>query len=125
KFARRNKVLVGAVVVVFVALAGGVLTTSLQAARRRRGADRPEAVSAFVRDMLGSANPRSISREAPDRGRTLTVLQAMEPAVAKLDAGELSREPLVEAAVRQTVGATLRDLGDYAAAEANLRKALD
>ncbi len=125
KFARRNKVLVGAVVVVFLALAGGVLTTSLQAARARREAHKAEAVSKFVRDMLGAANPRSISREAPERGRTLTVLQAMEPAVAKLDAGELSREPLVEAAVRQTVGATFRDLGDYDAAEANLRKALD
>jgi len=125
KFARRNKVLVGAVMVVFLALAGGVLTTSLQAARARREAHKAEAVSAFVRDMLGSANPRSISREAPDRGRTLTVLQAMEPAAAKLDAGELSKEPLVEAAVRQTVGATYRDLGDYAAAETNLRKALD
>src|SRR4029079_1759200 len=49
--------------------------------------------------------------EAPDRGRTLTVLQAMEPAAAKLDAGELSREPLVAAAARQTVGATLRRPG--------------
>jgi tetratricopeptide (TPR) repeat protein len=125
KFARRNKALVGGTVAVFVVLAGGVLAASRQATRARREAHKAEAVNAFVQDMLGAANPRSVSRAAPDRGRTITVVQALTAAAAKLDAGELSAEPLVEAAVRQTVGATFRDLGDYDAAEANLRKALD
>jgi tetratricopeptide (TPR) repeat protein len=75
--------------------------------------------------MLGAANPRSVSRQAPERGRSITVIQALGAAEKKLDAGELRGEPLVEAAVRQTVGATFRDLGDYAAAESNIRKSLD
>jgi tetratricopeptide (TPR) repeat protein len=124
KFARRNKTLVGGAVTVVVVLAGGVLAASWQATRARREAHKAGAVNAFVQDMLGAANPRSVSREAPDRGRTITVHQALGAAVTKLDAGELSGEPLVEAAVRQTVGATLRDLGDYDAAEANIKKAL-
>jgi tetratricopeptide (TPR) repeat protein len=125
KFARRNKALVGGIVAVFVVLAGGILAAGWQATRARREAHKAQAVNAFVEDMLGAANPRSVSRQAPERGRSITVLQALGAAEKKLDAGELSREPLVEAAVRQTVGATFRDLGDYAAAESNIRKALD
>lgn len=125
KFARRNKALVGGTAAVFVVLAGGVLAASWQATRARREAHKAEAVNAFVQDMLGAANPRSLSLEAPDRGRTITVLQALGAAVTKLDAGELGAEPLVEAAVRHTVGATFRDLGDYEAAESNIRKALE
>jgi tetratricopeptide (TPR) repeat protein len=125
KFARRNKVLVGGVAAVFLVLVGGVLAASRQASRARREAVKAEAVSTFVRQMLSAASPRSLTRDAPDRGRTITVVQALGAAVAKLDSGELRREPLVEAAVRQTVGATFRDLGDYASAEPSLRAALD
>ena len=124
KFARRNKALVGGIVAVFVVLVAGVVAASWQAARARREAHKAQAVNAFVEEMLGAANPRSISREAPDRGRSITVIQALAAATAKLDAGELSSEPLVQASVRQTIGATSRDLGDYAAAETSLRAAL-
>jgi tetratricopeptide (TPR) repeat protein len=125
KFARRNKALVGGTLAVIVVLVGGVIAASRQAARARREAHKAEAVNAFVEDMLGAANPRSVSRQAPERGRSITVVQALGAATAKLDAGRLAAEPLVEAAVRQTVGATLRDLGEYDAAESSLRKSLD
>jgi tetratricopeptide (TPR) repeat protein len=125
KFARRNKTLVGGIVAVFVVLAGGILAAGRQATIASREAHKAQAVNAFVEDMLGAANPRSVSRQAPERGRSVTVLQALSAAEKKLDAGELREEPLVEAAVRQTVGATFRDLGDYTAAESNIRKALD
>jgi len=125
KFARRNKVLVGGVAAVFLVLVAGVVAATQQAARARREADKADAVNAFLTNMLSAASPRSLTREAPDRGRTITVVQVLGAAVQKLDAGELRREPLVEAAVRQAVGATYRDLGDYGPAEANLRAALD
>jgi len=124
KFARRHKALVGGAAAVIVVLAAGIVATGRQATRARREAHKAQAVNAFVEEMLGAANPRSISREAPDRGRTITVIQALGAAVAKLEAGQLAAEPLVEAAVHQTIGATYRDLGDYAAAETNLRAAL-
>jgi len=125
KFARRNKALVGGIAAVFVVLVAGVVAASWQAARARREADKARAVNAFVEDMLGAANPRSVSREAPERGRSITVSQALGAAAAKLEAGELRGQPLVEASVRQTIGATYRDLGDYAAADTSLRAALD
>ena len=125
KFARRNKVLVGGLVAVFVVLAAGVVAASWQAARARTETRKAQAVNAFVEEMLGAANPRSVSREDPERGRSITVLQALGAATAKLDAGELASEPLVQASVRQTIGATYRDLGDYAAADTSLRAALD
>ncbi len=153
KFARRNRVLMGGVVTVFVVMAVGAglstwqavratraeqlartneATARSEAERAQREADRAkqealkaEAVNMFLRDMLGSANPKNVTREDLVKGREVTVVQVLAEAVKRLDAGTLKDQPVIEAAVRQTIGNTYKDLGEYSAAETNLRIALD
>jgi serine/threonine protein kinase/tetratricopeptide (TPR) repeat protein len=91
-----------------------------------------KAVAAFQTEMLAAVDPANLPRDAAT-GESLkdavTVVQVMEAAIRKLDAGEagagsLADQPLVEASVRDTIGRTLQSLGRYAQAEPNLRKAL-
>jgi serine/threonine protein kinase/tetratricopeptide (TPR) repeat protein len=78
-----------------------------------------QAVSDFQSGMLASADPDKLL------GDKVTVFRVVTAAVKELDAGKLKDQPLVEAAVRQTIGNTLRALGRYDQAEPNLRKAVE
>ena len=125
RFARRNRGLVAGVATVFVVLVAGIAATSWQAVRTRREALKAQAVSHFLQDMLGAASPRSLTKEDPERGRNVTVVQVLGEAVRRLDAGALKNEPLVDAAVRRTIGAAYLDLGEYASADSLLRRSLE
>jgi tetratricopeptide (TPR) repeat protein len=126
KFVRRNKGPVAASAAVLSALVVGLaLATAfyIRAERQRQEAQTQatiaEAVSQFLSDMLGSADPRR------SLGDKLTVLQATETAIKELDAGRLRDQPLVEAAVRATIGDSLISLGRFDVAEPNLRRSLE
>ena len=54
----------------------------------------------------------------------MTVLQALGMAAKKIDGGSLKDQPLVEAAVRRTIGAAYTNLGSFAEAEAQLAAAV-
>jgi serine/threonine protein kinase/tetratricopeptide (TPR) repeat protein len=91
------------------------------------------AVAIFQTDMLAAVDPANLPKD-PVTGEPLkdavTVVQAIEAAVKKLDAdgggeGVLKDQPLVEAGVRNTIGMTLRSLGRYDQTEPILRKSLD
>ncbi len=98
-----------------------------------------EAVATFQTEMLAAVDPANLPKD-PVTGEPLkdavTVVQAIEAAVKKLDAdgggaggreggqGALKDQPLVEAEVRDTIGKTLQGLGRYADAEPNLRRSL-
>jgi eukaryotic-like serine/threonine-protein kinase len=103
-----------------------------QEAEARKQAAIAEAVAKFQTDMLAAVDPANLPKD-PVTGEPLkdsvTVVQAIEAAVRKLDAdgggeGSLKDQPLVEARVRITIGSTLRALGRYADAEPNLRRSL-
>lgn len=140
KFVRRHRGPVIASVAVLLALIGGIIGTTvglIGQARQRAIAERErsesqrqeklakeqtavaEAVQKFQSDMLASADPGKLL------GDKVTVLQAISAAVKELDDGKLKDRPLVEAAVRDTIGNTLRDLGRHELAEPNLRKAVE
>jgi tetratricopeptide (TPR) repeat protein len=133
KFARRHKGLVGGVAAVLVALVAGTVVSTWQAVRASRAervaearADeaqrekaKAEAVTKFLTDMLGSANP------AQARGREVTVRAALDEAARKIDAGEMRDQPEVEAAVRNAIATTYDGLGLYEPAERQLRTSLD
>ena len=82
-------------------------------------ADQMQAVNRFLQDMLSAAQP--------DRalGKPVLVRDVVDQAARKLDAGALNDQPEVQAAVRETLGHVYFSLGDYALAEAHLRKAMD
>src|SRR2546423_941674 len=99
---------------------GGRLGAGHQPASGRRACGGVAAVAdtAFLSDMLGSADPDRLL------GDRVTVLQATKAAVRRLDDGALNGQPLVEASVRDAIGRTLGQLARYDEAEANLRRAL-
>jgi serine/threonine protein kinase/Tfp pilus assembly protein PilF len=82
-------------------------------------ADQMQAVNRFLQDMLSAAQP--------DRalGKPVLVRDVVDQAARRLDAGELNDQPEVQAAVRETLGHVYFSLGDYASAEADLRKAME
>lgn len=104
----------------------------VQEAEAKKQAAIAQAVAKFQTDMLAAVDPANLPKD-PVTGEPLndrvTVVQAIEAAVRKLDAegggeGSLKDQPLVEAAVRNTIGMTLQALGRYDEAEPNLRRSL-
>jgi tetratricopeptide (TPR) repeat protein/predicted Ser/Thr protein kinase len=125
KFARRHKALVVSVAVVFVVLTAGVVASTLEAVRARRAerlaveqldrADREsataKAVSEFLQnDVLAQADPGAQASPDASPDPNLKVRVALDRAAARI-AGKFDRQPLVEAAIRQTISDTYRDLG--------------
>jgi serine/threonine protein kinase/tetratricopeptide (TPR) repeat protein/thiol-disulfide isomerase/thioredoxin len=83
----------------------------------QRQAKIAQAVADFLNnDLLASADP---SRA---RGRQVTVREILEAACQKIE-GRFKDEPLIEAAVRQTLGNTYTQLGEYAEAARQLEQA--
>jgi serine/threonine protein kinase/Tfp pilus assembly protein PilF len=147
KFLRRHRGPVAAAAAVAISLLLGVVMTTFaligqiraraeadrqqqQAERHRKEAERQkglaesreaesEEVTKFLSNMLASADPAKLL------GDKVTVLQAITAADRELNQGRLKDQPLVEAAVRNTIGTTLRALGRYDQAAPNLQRALD
>jgi serine/threonine protein kinase/tetratricopeptide (TPR) repeat protein len=128
KFVRRNRtaVTVAAVltVAVVVSVVSGFLAVRRQARvaeaerdRARAAAEKAERINAFVRDMLGSADPRIA-------GRDVTVASVLDAASARVEP-ELGRQPDLKAAVLSTLGTTYEGLGLLEPAEKLLKAALE
>jgi len=103
-----------------------------QATEAKKQAEIAKAVATFQTDMLAAVDPANLPKD-PVTGQPLkdsvTVVQTIVAAVKKLDAdggneGSLKDQPLVEAAVRNTIGMTLQALGRYDEAEPNLKRSL-
>jgi tetratricopeptide (TPR) repeat protein len=146
KFLRRNKGLVASVTTLSIILAGASAVSTWQAVRARRAeanaklsqleasrqrdqaiaekqraddqTETAKAVRDFLQEMLSAgASYRGL-------GENVTVLEAVRQAVKKLDEGALDAKPLVEGAVRLSVGETLVGIGRHDEAEPNLVKSL-
>jgi len=146
KFVRRNRAMVAlggvavvAVVVGVVGLAVGLTraqraeasaVASAAAARDAEGLalerlgearleqEKAEAVRDFLREMLSSVDPLNTE------DRELTVAEAIDGAVARIEAGALADRPVVRGTVLRTVGQTYRSLGKPDEAEAALADAV-
>ncbi len=124
KFAKRHKVgvaVASAVVFGIVSAAVGLTYALFESNRQRalaeRARDESEAVTAFLSKMLAAADPR-------ERGRDTPVGDLLDAASASIGS-EFVGAPLVEAELRATMGSAYRALGDYAAAEENLARAVE
>ncbi len=130
-FARRNKLVVGAAVAVFLTLVGGIavsmallaqtqverdraLTAERTAEQRRTEA---QAVSAFLSDTLATVDTSGA------QGREMTVREMITSAAKRIEV-KAKNDPLVEAALRRAVGSAFRSLGDLASAEKETAAAL-
>ncbi|MDL2717034.1 MAG: serine/threonine-protein kinase [Acidobacteriota bacterium] len=125
KLVSRHKVSVGAAGAIALLLVALAVTMVVQAQRVRKERDRAtaeaakaSAINSFLLDALGAADPwskgsRNVSlldtlRQAQDKARTSFVNQ-----------------PLVEASVLQTIGATFSNLAEFPEGEKALRASLD
>jgi serine/threonine protein kinase/tetratricopeptide (TPR) repeat protein len=139
KFARRNKGLVVGIALAFVLLIAGVIGTSVglvrakralvkadrSAAEARSEADKQAAVNNFLQDMLGAANPRNLTAEDRAKGRNISVLDALNFAAKKVDAGSLKDHPDVELAVRKSMAVAYSEIADSDTADHHLQAALE
>ncbi len=139
KLLRRNKgPVLAATAVLFVLLAGVIVSTG-QAIRARRAeqvaaqqrdeavaekhrADEQTAIANAVNDFLGKI--LSTTGTSSATGAQVTVLEAVQIAVNRLNAGELDGKPLTEAAVRIAMSRALLQLSHGELAEPNLVKAI-
>ncbi|MEX2217264.1 MAG: serine/threonine-protein kinase [Phycisphaerales bacterium] len=125
KFIRRHRLGAGLALAGSLVALGGAAQLGLTARtehRLRQAADREARISAGVnefltKDILAGADPR----RAPNPG--ITMLEVVEAAEAK--AGERFKDdPVVEAAVRHTLGDTYRSLGKLDQSMANLERSV-
>jgi tetratricopeptide (TPR) repeat protein/predicted Ser/Thr protein kinase len=139
KFAKRNKALVAAVAVVFVALSAALIHMTWErnravaaerlAEQRREEAETQrieaqrqaaiaQAVNEFLNDdLLATAGPL----RTPNRD--ITVREVLD-AASKNVAGKFKGQPETEASIHSTLGRTYEHLGEYEVAELHLTQAL-
>ncbi len=109
RFARRNKVLMGASGIVLVGLIAAAIISTRFAISENAQRLQAEAAIGFLRDMLSSANPVFA------QGREVTVREVMDQASQTLDTG-LDAAPEVRALLKLTLAETYHALGDLARA---------
>jgi tetratricopeptide (TPR) repeat protein len=107
-----------------VALIAFSAVLAVQAARLARARDRAEreaakaqAVSTFLQETLGSADPYE------GQGRDITVVEVLKSATDKLGRS-FADQPETAAAIRYTIGCTYANLGRNEEAERLLRESL-
>jgi serine/threonine-protein kinase len=125
KLASRQKLGVAAGATILGLLVVLAVSMTLQANRIRRERDRAaaeatkaSAMNAFLQDALGAADPWSKG------SKNVSLLDALRQARVKAQS-RLQGEPLVEAAMLQTIGRTLGNLAEFTEAEKALRTAYD
>ncbi len=115
-----------------LATAAGFLVLALAAAiggvwlaiRANRAEQQARAVSSFLRDdVLAQASAENQATPSTRPDQNLTVRTALDRAAARIGS-RFAGEPLVEAAIRQTIGATYSDLGVYDQAQEQIERAL-
>jgi serine/threonine protein kinase/tetratricopeptide (TPR) repeat protein len=124
KFVRRHRIgtafaaVMGCLVVAFVVM------TVIQGQRVARERDRATAeaakansIIAFMQETLGSADPWQTGKDIPIR-------EVLAEAARKADS-QFENEPLIAAAVKNTIGRTFANLGQIEAGEPLIRAALE
>jgi tetratricopeptide (TPR) repeat protein len=139
KFARRHKALVAGTAAVFVVLVGGIVASTLQAARatleRNRAvtekqradteAATAKAVNEFLQnDLLAQAGASVQAGPGTKPDPDLKVRTALDRAAARI-AGKFEQQPLVEASIRRTIGNTYMDLGLFPEAQQQWERTME
>ena len=125
KFIKRHRVAVagaGLVAIATVVAIGGTTVGLLRARSAERVAEaeaaKATAINDSLQEVLGSPDPYQ------RLGREVTVLEALEEAVGKIE-GSFPDQPEIRAAVEDTIGLTYLKLGRYEEAEPLLRQGFE
>jgi serine/threonine protein kinase len=126
RFVRRNKKGVFAGTLITSSLLLGLVTTSIGFSRARTeqitaqiDSETSSLVSSFLTNLLASANPDQL-------GRTdVTVSELLSDASQRLDRGELSDRPSIQARLRIVLGRSYQGLADYELAAQEFEHALE
>jgi len=124
KLVGRHKLGVTAAAAIVVLLVALAVTSTVQASRVRQERDRATeeaakvtAMNAFLQEALGAADPW-------EKGsRNISLLDALRQAQGKAESS-FQNQPLVRAAVLQTIGTTFANLAEFQEGEKALRTAL-
>jgi serine/threonine protein kinase len=116
KFLRRNRALVTGIAAVLAVLIAGVVVSMIFAIRAERQAKISQAVNDFLKeDLIRSVDPHVAL------GREVTVQSWLDAASESIE-GRFENQPLVEASIRETLGNTYQNLGDFEAAQRHLQR---
>jgi serine/threonine protein kinase len=116
KFLRRNRALVTGIAAVLAVLVAGIVVSTVFAIRAERQANISQAVNEFLKDdLIRSVDPHVAM------GREVTVRSWLDAASVSAE-GRFEHQPLVEASIRETLGSTYQNLGDFEAAERHLKR---
>lgn len=123
KFVRRHRVGTAFAAVLGVLVVAFVIVTLAQAQRIAKERDRATAeaakansINAFLQEILGSADPWQT-------GKDVSIREVLANAAEKADA-EFKDQPLIAAAVKNTIGRTYVNLGQIEPGEQLIRSAL-
>jgi eukaryotic-like serine/threonine-protein kinase len=124
KFARRHRGLMASIAAVFVVLLAGIAVATSMAIRASRAESEARAVNDFLQnDLLAQAGSSTQAGPNSKPDPHLEVRTALDRAAARIP-GKFPKQPLVEAALRQTIGFTYQDLGLYGEAQQQQERAL-
>ena len=117
KFVRRNRLGVSVLATALVALVAGFIGITRERDRSAQEAAKARAISAFLVDLLKSADPWQ------GGGRQTTVVDALAAGVKQVNAGRIT-DPVVAASVRRTIATAYLGLGRVAEADTLFRAGL-
>jgi eukaryotic-like serine/threonine-protein kinase len=113
----------------FLAARAGTRTAQAGERKAQQNAEVAQAINDFLtHDLLGAIIPEGERR--PDRGRDVKLREVLDAAAANLDqaaapGGRFADKPLVEAALRSSIGDAYMHLGETDRVEVHRRKALE
>ncbi len=106
RFIRRHRLGLAAGLLVFAALVGGIIGTTIQAQRANREALAAEQVADFLISVFEVSSPMQ------SRGEDVTARELLDRGAERLET-ELAGQPLVRARLANTMGSVYRQLGIY------------
>lgn len=124
KSLRRHRLAYAAGAFVFLALATATVVSTVSASRARKAERIAATETKTSRAVLDFLRLDVLAQAAPDRqpDRDMKLRTALDNAAARIG-NRFEDQPLVEAAIRQTIANTLISLGDYQAALPHFQRA--
>ncbi|HKQ97014.1 MAG TPA: tetratricopeptide repeat protein [Candidatus Polarisedimenticolia bacterium] len=126
RFVRRNplpSVFAATLALLLVGFAGAMAWQAKRVAverdRAQAEANKAAAINTFLQETLQTANPYLAGGQ-----KDVTILEALDRSLDRI-ATDFKDQPVIEAAVRQSIGSTYMNLGSYDKAEAQLRRVVD